>query len=161
MNLVIICRDALVNSCVSTLLAAMDSKKADMDVTVIFISKAVYALTNKDFKFPNALRGISKGIEENAKKIGLSYNLVELIKEAKNAGIRMIVYSAWTDLMEVKNKLPEGMEIATLKEVLDIVEGAEQLIVNFCNCSITRDINISKPNGKAAYAGLNKDGSEG
>jgi peroxiredoxin family protein len=130
-DLVIICRDGLVNSYISSLVAAMESKKAGTDVAVVFTQEALYALAEKKFRFSESLEEISKKIEENAKKVGLSANPLELVKAAKDAGVKLLACPAWSDLLEVRDKLPEELEIPELSELLGIIGGAKQVIGTF------------------------------
>jgi peroxiredoxin family protein len=130
-DLVIICRDGLVNSYISSLVAAMESKKAGGDVAVVFTQEALYALAEKKFRFSKSLEGMSDKIKDNAKKAGLSADPLDLVKAAKDAGVKMLACPAWSDLLEVRGKLPEELEIPELPELLGIIAGAKQIIGTF------------------------------
>ncbi|RLG38379.1 MAG: hypothetical protein DRN91_02835 [Candidatus Alkanophagales archaeon] len=128
-DIVVICRDGMVNSYISSLIAAIETKKAGGDVAVIFTQEALVALAERKFRLAPLLEGYKSKIEENAKKLGLAADPVALVKAAKDAGVRLIACPAWVGLTEIK--VPAELETPDVAEVLRIIGEAKKVIGTF------------------------------
>ncbi|OGW14729.1 MAG: hypothetical protein A3G93_09465 [Nitrospinae bacterium RIFCSPLOWO2_12_FULL_45_22] len=140
-KIVFICRDALENSIISNLGMAMEAKKAGEEPEVIFTQEALAALSGASFDWSPLFRQreIRMKIAKNAEKRGIPVasakdarwtDMKRLIKGAKEAGVTMSACPLWSDLLEVKGKLPPEITEIGSTEVLKRLKEATAIIGN-------------------------------
>lgn len=127
----IICKEGTVNSYLSSLVVAMNMKKRNDEVSVVFLQEGLSALIDKTFRFSKGLEDYAKNIEENAAKMGVSTDPFELIKAANKNGIKLYACQAWMKLLAGKPPsvdIPEGLEKLELLELIDLMDKAAKII---------------------------------
>lgn len=140
-KIVFICRDALENSIISNLGMAMEAKKAGDDPEVIFTQEALAALSGSSFDWSPLFRPreMRMKISKNAEKKGIPAastkdarwtDMKRLIKGVKEAGVTLSACPLWTDLLEIKGKLPPEITEIGSNEVLKKLKEATAIIGN-------------------------------
>ena len=127
-SIAIICRDGSMNSFVSNFVVAMELKKIGADVSVILIQEALSAIVKNKSEFSSLLREDREKILENLKKKGIPANPTELIKAARNSGVKVFACSAWVKLLEIDGKLPPEIVEISLSDVVKIINEAEKVV---------------------------------
>jgi predicted peroxiredoxin len=115
------------NSMGSTLHDAAELKGLGVDVAVVFMEEAVAALAEKKFDMSPPLAKYRATIEENLKKMGLSTNIMDYLKQAKSAGIPLYA-AGWCDLLGVRGKLPAEIQEVQIPDVIKLMAEAKKII---------------------------------
>ena len=118
----LICKDGTINSYLSTLVIAMNTKKKGGDVVVVFMQEALAALIDKNYRFSPGLESYKNDIKNNAAMMGVPSDPFELIKEAKKLGVPLYACEAWRKLLGGKPPrfdVPEGLEKLELSDLVD------------------------------------------
>jgi peroxiredoxin family protein len=142
MDVIFICRDALANSLLGNLLLAMEAHKAGTKVAVLFTEDALAALSTGAFLWPQALQGqpTRLAMANNASALdvpvmlrgeGRQVNALGMVEKAHQAGVPMYACPAWSQLLDVKGKLPEGIAEIDLPTALKTLGEAKQVIGSF------------------------------
>lgn len=129
-EIIILCKDGTINSYLSCLVIAMNEKKQDRDVSVVFMQEGLVALIDKKFRYALGLESYSEDIEKNAAIMGVPTNPFELIKEARKMGVNLYACQAWMKLLggkPPKFPIPEGLDKLKLSELVDIIAKANKV----------------------------------
>lgn len=127
---VILCKEGTINSYLSALVIAINTKKKGKDVIIVFMQEGLVALIDKKFRFTPGLEPYAKDIEKNAAMMGVPSEPFELIKEAKNAGVSLFACQAWMKLLggkPPKFPVPEGLQKLELSELIDLLDKAKKV----------------------------------
>jgi len=144
MDLFLICRDALENSLVTSLLMAMEAKREGSDVGVLFTQEALVAVAGQAFDWSPLLRDrpTRTRVAKKAKELGIpthaaptpgfpAINTKELMKAAKTAGVSLFACPVWAEFLELQGKLsPEITEI-DLTTALKTIREAKTVLGTF------------------------------
>ncbi|MHA1488838.1 MAG: DsrE family protein [Promethearchaeota archaeon] len=127
---VILCKDGTINSYLSALVIAMNKKKKEKDVIVVFMQEGLVALVDRKFRFSPGLEPYSEDIKKNAAMMGIPSDPFELIKEAKSVGVPLYACQAWMKLLGGKPPrfiVPEGLQKLELSELIEALDEAKKV----------------------------------
>ncbi len=139
MDLLLIVRDALGSSLVSTLLAAREARKAGQEVAVVVTEEALAAVARGSFQWPRELsgqemrlliadRGAKTGLPLLGKGEGRQLDVKALIPHAAEAGVRLYACPIWTALLGLEGKLPDSLRPLDAQGFLDLVRTSAKII---------------------------------
>ena len=142
MDIILICRDALASSLLGNLLMAVEAHKAGKKIAVMFTEEALAALSTGAFLWPQALQAqpIRLAMANNASDLdipimlrgeGRQVNALGMVEKARQAGVPMYACPTWSQLLDVKGKLPEGIDEMNLPTALKTLGEAKQVIGSF------------------------------
>jgi predicted peroxiredoxin len=126
-----ISKDGTINSYLSSLVVAMNSKKKGIDVSVVFMQEGLAALIGKKFRFSRGLESYSENIKDNAAMMGVPSDPFKLIEHAKSMGIPLYACQAWMKLLggrPPRFTIPEGLEKLELSDLIEILDNANKVI---------------------------------
>jgi predicted peroxiredoxin len=118
----------------TSLVLAIESKNAGVDVGVIFTEEALAALMDKKFyDMPEGLKKHQKEIAQNAEKMGLGIPKEpgELVKMAAGAGVPMFACPAWAGLLGVAGKIPSEITLWDIPTGLKEIGAAGKVVSPF------------------------------
>ncbi len=127
---IIICKEAKINSYLSALVIAINTKKKGDDISIVFMQEGLAGLIDKKFRFPEGLEPYSEDIKKNAAEMGVSIDPFDLIKHAKGMGIPLYACQAWMKLLggkPPKFDIPEGLEKLELNDLVDAIAEAKKV----------------------------------
>ncbi len=119
--MIILCKEGTINSYLSALVVAANRSKAGDDVAVVFMQEGLSALIDKKFRHAPGLESYADDIKANAAAMGVPSDPFELIKMAREAGVRLYACYAWMKLLggkPPKFDIPEGLEKLELTDLL-------------------------------------------
>lgn len=140
MDVLFICRDARADSLASNLLMALEARKAGMEVGVMFTSEALEAVAEGSFRWPPGLTGMHLRLRmaDNARGMGLpikggsgqgrEFNPGAMLRAAQEEGVSLYACESWSNLLNLKNKLPEGFGLMDLPATLRIISETNNVI---------------------------------
>lgn len=134
MDLVVFANRGSLDCILTSLVLAMESKKAGVDVGVVFTEEALAALMDKKFyDMPEGLRKHRKEIAQNAAKMGLGIpnEPGELVKMAAGAGVPLFACPAWGPLLGVAGKIPSEITIWDIPTGLKEIGTAAKVVSPF------------------------------
>lgn len=143
MDLLLICRDALSSSLLSTTLTATEAKKAGVDVGVLFTEEALAAVCGGTFAWPTGLTGqeLRYRMADNAKAMGIptmggkgdarQIDIRQLVGMAKEGGIPMFACPVWAGLLGLQGKLPQGIAEVDAPTLLKMIAETKTIIGSF------------------------------
>ncbi len=141
MDVLFICRDALENSVVSNLAVAMEMKKGGTDVAVLFTQEALAALAGGALDWSPLIRDRDSRttIAKAATRLGIPWAAKDprwthpgqVLAAAKEAGVSLLACPLWTELLEVKGKLPPEISLVELPAALKAIQEAKVVIGSF------------------------------
>ncbi|TFF99963.1 MAG: hypothetical protein EU541_03655 [Promethearchaeota archaeon] len=127
----ILCKDGTINSYLSSLVIAMNTRKNGDEVSIVFMQEGLAALIDKSFRFSPGLEKYSSDIKKNAAQMGVSSDPFDLIKKAKSVGVSLYACQAWRKLLSGKPPkfdVPEGLEKLELSELVEEIGEAKKVI---------------------------------
>jgi len=127
---IIICKEGTINSYLSSLVIAMNSKQKGNDISIVFMQEGLAALIDKKFSFPGGLEPYSEDIKKNAAMMGVPSDPFELIKHAKSMGVSLYACQAWMKLLggkPPKFDIPEALEALELTDLVDAIAEAKKV----------------------------------
>lgn len=139
MDILFICRDALFDSMISNLTIAVSFCKSGKTVGVVFTGDALLSLCNGIIRYPASLSGVEvrKTISSGADQLGLSLhpardpkgiNIKPLLLHAKESGVQLYACPIWSSLLNLGDKLPEGLSPITMEKLLDEISLSPKVI---------------------------------
>ncbi|HEY78372.1 MAG TPA: hypothetical protein G4O09_04595 [Dehalococcoidia bacterium] len=139
MDLVLICRDGRADSFISNLLLAMEAREAGQQVAVLLSGEALAALTDGVFRWARQLTSddvrlkmagvaASLGIPVAGSGVSRIVDTKQVIAEAQKAGVSLIACYPWPELLEVADRLPDGVVKADAASVLAMLSEAKTII---------------------------------
>lgn len=139
MDLVLICRDAQASSVLTSLLLAIEAHKAGGQVAVLFTQEALAAISGGALLWPQGLQGqqIRLVMADSAKAMGIpillrgegrQINALGMVEKAREAGVSMYACPVWSQLLDLKGKLPPGVAEMDLPTTLRTLGEAKQVI---------------------------------
>lgn len=139
MDVLLICRDALASSLVGNLLVAIEASRAGKKVAVLFTQEALAALAGGVFLWPPGLQGQQTRLAmvANAEAMELPVMLrgegrqpdaPAMVEKAKQAGVALYACPAWTQLLNLRGKLPPGIAEIDTATALEAIAGAKRVI---------------------------------
>jgi peroxiredoxin family protein len=142
MDLVFICRDALASSLLGNLVLAMEAQKAGSKVAVLFTQEALNALDGGAFLWPQGLQGqrtrLTMATNAPAMDIpvmmrgeGRQVNALDMVEKARQAGVPMYACPVWSQLLDLKGRLPTGVAEMDLPTALKTLGEAKRVIGSF------------------------------
>ncbi|MDP2954323.1 MAG: hypothetical protein Q8O76_13535 [Chloroflexota bacterium] len=142
MDLLMICRDALENSVMANLLLAMEAKKAGKESGVLFTQEALAALgggafawsrllADRDTRMTVAKKAKEKGIPVLSSRDSRETDLKPLLKAAKEAGVGLYACPTWSELLDLKGKLPPEVKEIDLPSSLKLISEAKRVIGSY------------------------------
>lgn len=141
-NLLFICRDALANTLINTLLLAIEAKKEGKEVAVCYTGEALLSVTKGVFRWSPQLspQDIRLKLSNEAVKLnipimgsGVARQLdpKALIRRAIEAKVPMFACAPWVELLELEGSLPEGISKVDMPTILKWMESAKVVIGSF------------------------------
>jgi len=142
MDMLFICRDALASSLLGNLLLAMEAHKAGSKVAVLFTQEALAALDGGAFLWPQGLQGqpTRLAMADNAPAMdipvmvrgeGRQVNALGMVEKAHQAGVAMYACPAWSQLLGLKGKLPQGVAEMDLATAIKTLSETKQVVGSF------------------------------
>ena len=142
MDLLLICRDGLENSIIANLVLAMEAKKAGMEAAVLFTEEALAGLgggalawspllADRDTRMTVAKKATEKGIPVIGKLDKRETDIRPLAKAAKEAGVGLFACPVWSDLLDLRGKLPAEVQEIDLPMAFKLLSGAKKVIGSF------------------------------
>ena len=142
MEILFVCRDALENSVIANLVMAMEAKKAGMDAGVLFTEEALAGLgggafawapllADRDTRITVAKKAKEKGIPVISSLDKRETDIKPLVKAAKDAGVGLFACPVWSDLLELRGRLPAEVQEIDLPMALKLLSGAKRVIGTF------------------------------
>lgn len=142
MDILLICRDALENSVIANLVLAMEARKAGMEAGVLFTEEALAGLgggafawspllADRDTRMTVAKKATDKGITVISSLDKRETDLKPLTKAAKEAGVGLFACPTWSDLLDLRGKLPAEMQEIDLPMAFKLLSGAKKVIGSF------------------------------
>jgi peroxiredoxin family protein len=139
MDLLLILRDALGSSLVSSLVAAMDASKAGRKVAVLVTQEALAALALGSFDWPRELsgqemrltiakQGAGMGLPVSGRGEGRQLDAKGLVAQAQQAGVILYACPTWSTLLGLEGKLPDGLRPLDSGAVLGLIQDAKQVV---------------------------------
>lgn len=140
MDILIFCRDALVNSLIGSIGTAMAFTKVGAEAGVIFTNEALAALGGIGaFQWSPlfAGRNARAKVNKNATALGIPVgepkdsrwtDLSRLFKAAQEAGVKLYACPLWTNILEVKEKLPPEVIVIEQEDLLKAMQKAKTVI---------------------------------
>jgi peroxiredoxin family protein len=139
MDLVLICRDASASSLLGNLLVAMEARKAEQEVAVLFTQEALAALAGGVVLWPPGLQGqqIRLAMVAGAQAMeipvmlrgeGRQVDAAAMVEKAKQAGVPMYACPTWSQLLNTKGKLPAGIAEMDTATALKTLAAAKRVI---------------------------------
>jgi peroxiredoxin family protein len=128
---IVLCKDGTINSYLSALIVAANSKKAGEDIAVVFMQEGLAALVDKNYRYDSGLESYAADIEKNAAEMGVPSDPFELIKMANSAGVPLYACYAWMKLLGGKPPrfdVPEGLQKLELSDLLKELSNAKKVI---------------------------------
>lgn len=141
MEVIFICRDALENSVVSNLAAAMEMKKSGTDVGVLFTQEALAALAGSVLDWSPLLRDrdTRTTIAKAATRMGIPWAAKDprwtrpgqVLTAASQAGVSLLACPMWTEMLGVRGKLPPELGYVDMATALRALREAKVVIGSF------------------------------
>jgi hypothetical protein len=90
--------------------------------------RALVAFVEKNFKYSSPVAKYATVIEENAKTMGLSTDLMALLKAVKGAGIPIYGCAVEAALSGVRDKVPSEIELLEMADLSKPIVEAKKII---------------------------------
>ena len=145
MEMLFIMSDAREDALLSTVVMAMEAKKAGADTGILFTGEAIAALSGQTFNWSPLLVDwdTRMGISRTAKEMG--YPLasprdarrsrwtkpLQLLPAAKDAGVRLLACPLWSKLLDTEEKLPGELERLDMASLIRELRQAPKVIGSF------------------------------
>jgi peroxiredoxin family protein len=139
MDMIVICREAVFDSIVTTLAVAMAAQRSGKAVGVVFTGDALNRLCTGVVRWPESLSGmeVRKTISKEAKEMGLSVassldprelDVQPLLEEAKDTGVTLYACPLWARLLKLTNTLPEWLSEIEMDRFVDEIISSPKVI---------------------------------
>jgi peroxiredoxin family protein len=136
MDLIFVCRDALMNSAIANIGLALEAKKAGMDAGVLFTEEALYAVAGESFRWSPLFQGrdirakISKnatatGIEVGNQKDSRWTDLSRLLDLARGKGVQLLACPLWVQILDLKERIPSQLVLMEKEVFFKELKGAK------------------------------------
>jgi peroxiredoxin family protein len=120
MDMIVLCREGVFDSLVTTIAVAMTAQRSGKEVGVVFTGDALNRVCTGVVRWARSLSSmeVRKTISKEAKEMGLSLasssdprelDLQPLLKEARDAGVKLYACPLWSRLLKLTNTLPEWL----------------------------------------------------
>jgi peroxiredoxin family protein len=120
MDLIFICREALEDSLIANIAAAMEAKGAGLDVGVLFTGEALWALAEESFSWSPLFQGrsIRARISKNATAMGIEIanpkdgrwtDRNRLMESAAARGIHLMACPLWVSILGIAERIPKPL----------------------------------------------------
>ena len=120
MDLILVCRDALMDSVITNVGIALEERKKGREVALLFTGEALHALTRESFRWSPLFQDRSTrarilknatamGIEAGDRKDSRWADLSRLLELAAEKGVKLLACPLWTDILEAKDNLPRQL----------------------------------------------------
>lgn len=124
----ILCDQGASNTIGSSLSVATMLKGEGVDVAVLFAMEALIAFAERRFGLPPLMATYAETMIENAKKMGMPIDTMEMLNMAKGAGVPVYACGGWTDMLGVRDKLPPEMEVVEMADTVKLMAEAKKVI---------------------------------
>jgi peroxiredoxin family protein len=142
MDLLLIVRDALSSSLAGGLLVALEARKAGREVGVLVTQEALAALARGSFGWPRELsgqqtrlvmadRGAAADLPLLGRGEGRQLDVKGLVSRAREAGVAVYACPIWSSLLDLEEKLPEGLQAVEQGGVSGLIQRAERIVGSF------------------------------
>lgn len=128
MDLLIDVHSGETDSLIPNLFMALTLKTQGLDVSVFLEWRALVAFAEKDFKYSSPVARYATTIEENAKTMGLSTDMMALLKAVKGAGVPVYGCAVEAALSGVQGKVPPEIELLEMADLSKPIVEAKKII---------------------------------
>jgi len=142
MDLLLIVRDALASSLAGNAMVALAARGAGREVAILLTGEALSAVARGSFRWPRELSGQAMRllIADRAKELGLplaskgearQLDVRALLDQARSAGARVYACPIWSALLDLQNRLPDGLQALDREAGVRLVLEARQVVGSF------------------------------
>ncbi len=116
---------------IPSLIMASKLKSEGSDVVVFFEWRALVAFAEKKFNFSSTVARYATTIDENAKKMGLPTNPMDLLKGAKAAGVPIYGCAVEAALSGITEKVPPEIQLMEEPDLTKPLLEAKKVVSGF------------------------------
>jgi peroxiredoxin family protein len=120
MDVVFVCRQAVEDSLLANIAAAMEAKEAGLDVGVLFTGEALWALAEESYRWSPLFQGrrIRSRISKNATGMGIEIGHPKdarwtdrdrLLESAAGKGVQLLACPVWASLLGIEEEIPDRL----------------------------------------------------
>lgn len=131
MEILIQVSSGYLDSVIPSLLMALKLKNEGASVVVFFEWRALVAFAEKKFEYAPQLSKYTKTIEDNAEKMGLPFNPLEVLKGAKAAGIPLYACAVEAALSGITENVPPEIQLMEEQDLAKPVLEAKKIVSGF------------------------------
>ena len=143
MDIMYICRDALASSFVTALLMAIEARKADKKVAVLFTQEALAAMVGKtSFSWPRGLsgqelrynmvdNGLNFSLPISGKRQGRQLDPRGMLDRAIESDVTIYACPVWIKLLGADTELPKGIQTPNVQQSISLLESAKLVIGSY------------------------------
>jgi len=136
MDLVFVCREAVEDSLLANVAAAIEAKEKGLDVGVLFTGEALWALAGESFRWSPLFQGRSmraqisrnataRGIEIGHPKDPRWTDRNRLLDSAAGKGVHLLACPVWASLLGIEEEIPDRLTPLDRDSLLQELQGAK------------------------------------
>jgi peroxiredoxin family protein len=136
MDVVFVCRQAVEDSLLANIAAAMEAKEAGLDVGVLFTGEALWALAEESYRWSPLFQGrrIRSRISKNATGMGIEIGHPKdarwtdrdrLLESAVDRGVRLLACPLWSSFLGIQDDIPDRLTLPGRDEWLEELQRAK------------------------------------
>ncbi len=124
----VLCSRGTSNAIAGSIYIGIMLKGQGVDTAVFFYQEAVVPFLERKFERPPLLEKYAEIIHKNREKTGLTADVMDMLKMAKEAVVPVYVCGLWADLLDARDKLPEEMEVIEMNDAIKLFADAKRHI---------------------------------
>ncbi|MEE8471088.1 MAG: hypothetical protein V3S51_07145 [Dehalococcoidia bacterium] len=124
----IMCSQGTQTSINGALFTAIQLKDMGVDAVVEFGQESLVALAEKVFMLSPLLSTYAQTLITNSKEMGYPTDPLATLKLAKALGVSVYTAEPWVEVLGIRDKLPEEIEILSLAETMKLIAESEKHI---------------------------------
>ena len=128
MDLLVDVHSGETDTLIPNLVMSLMLKGQGVDVAVFLEWRALVAFVENDYHYSSSVAKYATVIAENAKKMGLPIEPMELLKSAKAAGVPIYACAVEAELSGIREKVPPEIQLLEMADLAKPIIEAKKII---------------------------------
>ena len=124
----IMCSQGTQTSINGALFTAIQLKDMGVDVAVEFGQESLVAFAERVFMISPLLSTYAQTMITNCKELGYPTDPMPTLALARTLGVPVYTAEPWVQVLDIRDKLPEEIEVLSLAEMMSLIAGAKRHI---------------------------------
>jgi predicted peroxiredoxin len=124
----IMCSQGTQTSINGALFTAIQLRDMGVDVAVEFGQESLVAFAERVFMISPLLSTYAQAMIANSKEMGFPTDPMPTLKMAKALGVPVYTAEPWVQVLDIRDKLPEEIEVLSLADMMRLIADAKRHI---------------------------------